>query len=99
MLWRQNKTRNPKYNQFQSKGHHNKENPQSITKMTGSPKFDSFHEVKLAPKLEKSTNCDHDLFLSDGDQDKAACKISGHFLAFSRECQDTPNLTRFIKSK
>ena len=25
--------RNPKYDQFQSKGHHNEENPQSMTKI------------------------------------------------------------------
>ena len=35
--------RNPKYDQFQSKGHHNEENLQSTTKMPGSPKFDLFH--------------------------------------------------------
>ena len=42
--------RNPKYDQFQSKGHHNEENSQSMTKI---PKFDRFHEVKILPKLEK----------------------------------------------
>ena len=31
--------RNPKYDQFQPKGHHNEENPQSTTKMPGNPKF------------------------------------------------------------
>ena len=31
--------RNPKYDQFQPKGHHNEENPQSMTKMPGNPKF------------------------------------------------------------
>ena len=29
--------RNPKYDQFQSKWHHNEENPQSTTKMPGNP--------------------------------------------------------------
>ena len=29
--------RNPKYDQFQPKGHHNEENPQSMTKMPGNP--------------------------------------------------------------
>ena len=53
--------RNPKYDQFQSKGHHNEENPQSMTKI---PKFDPFHEVKIVTKLEKSTNCDHNLLSS-----------------------------------
>ena len=40
--------RNPKYDQFESKGHHNEENQQSMTKI---PKFDPFHEVKIVPKL------------------------------------------------
>ena len=35
--------RNPKYDQFQPKGHHNEENPQSTTKMPGNSKFDPFH--------------------------------------------------------
>ena len=35
--------RNLKYDQFQPKGHHNKENPQSMTKMPGTPKFYQFH--------------------------------------------------------
>ena len=51
---------NPKYDQFQY--HHNEENPQSMTQI---PKFDPFHEVKIVPKLEKSTNCDHNLLSSE----------------------------------
>ena len=35
--------RNAKYDQFQPKGHHNEENPQSMTKMPGNPKFYLFH--------------------------------------------------------
>ena len=36
--------RNPKYDQFQPKnGHHNEENPQSSTKMPGTPKFYPLH--------------------------------------------------------
>ena len=35
--------RNPKYDQFQPKGHHNEENPQSTTKMPGNFKFYPFH--------------------------------------------------------
>ena len=35
--------RNPKYDQFQPKGHHNEENPQSMTKMPENPKFYPFH--------------------------------------------------------
>ena len=33
----------PKYDQFQPKGHYNEENPQSMTKMPGNPKFYPFH--------------------------------------------------------
>ena len=33
---------NPKYDQFQPKGHHNEENPQRTIKMPGNPKFDPF---------------------------------------------------------
>ena len=92
--------RNPKYDQFQPKGHHNEENPQSMTKMPGNPKFYPFHLVKIASKLEKSTNCSHNLISSESGQDTSACKISGHFLnGFSRKCLETPNLTRFTKSK
>ena len=35
--------RNPKYDKFQPKGHHNEENPQSMTKTPGNPKFYPFH--------------------------------------------------------
>ena len=121
--------RNPKYDQFQSKGHHNEENPLSTTKMPGNPKFERwsgytsmqnfrpfplcilwemtgnakfgpFHEVKIAPKLEKSLNCDDNLSSSEGGQDTSACKISGHFLmGLSRKCPETPNLTCFTRSK
>ena len=35
--------RNAKYDQFQPKGHHNEENPQSMTKTPGNPKFYLFH--------------------------------------------------------
>ena len=92
--------RNPKYDQFQPKGHHNEENPQSTTKMPRNPKFYPFYEVKIASKLEKSTNCNHNLISPESGQDTSACKLSGHFLnEFSRKCLETPNLTRFTKSK
>ena len=42
--------RNANYDQFQPKGHHNEENPQSMTKMPGNPKFYLFHWVKIASK-------------------------------------------------
>ena len=86
--------RNPKNDQLQSKGHHNEEYPQSMTKI---PKFDPFHEVKMVLKLEKSTNCDHNL-LSSGDT--SACKMPGHSLhVFLEKWPKTPNLDRFTKSK
>ena len=92
--------RNPKYDQYQPKGHYNEENPQSTTKMPGNRKFYPFHLVKIASKLEKSTNCNHNLISSESGQDTSACKISGHFLnGFFRKCLETPNLTRFTKSK
>ena len=88
---------NPKYDQFQSKGHHDEKNSQSMTKI---PKFDPFHKVKIVPKLEKSTNCDHNLLSSEDAQDTSTCKMPGHFLnGFSGKCLETPNLTHFTKSK
>ena len=92
--------RNPKYDQFHPKGHHNEENLQSTTILPGNPKFYPFHWVKIASKLEKFTSCNHNLISSASDQDTSECKIAGHFLnGFSRKCLETPNLTRFIKSK
>ena len=92
--------RNANYDQFQPKGHHNEDNPQSMTKMPGNPKFDPFHLVKIAPNLEKSPDRNHKLISSESGQDTSACNISGHFLhVFSRKCPETPNLTRFTKSK
>ena len=89
--------RKPKYDQFPSKGHHNEENPQSMTKI---PKFDPFQEVKMVPKLEKSTICDHNLFTSEDAQDTPECKMPDYFLnGFSRKCLETPNLTHFTKSE
>ena len=37
--------------------------------MTKVPKFEPFHEVKIVPKLEKSTNCDNNLLSSEDAQD------------------------------
>ena len=51
-------------------------------------------------KIKKSTDPDNELISSNGGQDTSSCKISGHFLhAFSGKCPETPNLTRFTKSK
>ena len=68
--------------------------------MPGNPKFYPFHLVKIAPKLEKSPDHNHKLISSVGGQDTVAYHISGHSLdEFSRKCPETPNLTRFTKSK
>ena len=68
--------------------------------MTRNPKFGAFHYDKIVPKLEKSTDQDYNLIISVGGQDTSACRIPGHSLhAFSRKCPETPNLTRFTKSK
>ena len=74
--------------------------PCVLQDMPGNPKFDPFHWVKIAPKLEKSTHCGHKLISSEGGPDTSACKISCHFLhAFSGKCPETPNSTHFTKSK
>ena len=44
-----------------------------MPKMPGNPKFDPFLEVKIAPKLEKSTDRGHKLISSEGGQDTSAC--------------------------
>ena len=68
--------------------------------MPGNPKFDPFHLVKIAPKLEKSPDRNYKLISSEGGQDTVAYHISGHSLnGFSRKCPETPNLTRFTNSK
>ena len=55
---------------------------------------------QIAPKLEKSPDRNHKLISSEGGQDTVAYHISGHSLnGFSRKCPETPNLTRFTKSK
>ena len=36
-------SRNPIYDQYHPKDQHNEENPQSMTKMPGNPKFYQFH--------------------------------------------------------
>ena len=68
--------------------------------MPGNPKFDMFHLVKIAPKLEKSPDRNHNLTSSESGQDTAAYHISGYSLnAFSNKCPETQNLTHFTKSK
>ena len=76
-----------------SKGRQNEETPQSMTKIH---KLDPFHEVKIVPKLEKSTNCNHKVLSSEDAQDTSTCKMQGHFLSgFSSKCLKAPNLTHF----
>ena len=71
-----------------------------LPELPWNPKFDPFHKIKIAPKLEKSTNCNHKLISSEGGQDTSACKLSGHSLhAYSEKCLETPNLPCFTKSK
>ena len=101
--------RNPKYDQFQPKGHHNEENPEhnqnawkpQILPVSLSQNSIKIRKIyKIASKLEKSTNCNHNLTSSESGQDTSAYHITGHSLhAFSRKCPETLNLTRFIKSK
>ena len=71
-----------------------------LQEMTRNLKFDAFHYDKIVPKLEKATGRSHKLISSQGGQDTSAYKMSAHSLhAFSRKCPETPNLTRFTKSK
>ena len=43
--------------------------------MPGNAKFNQFHLVKIAPKLEKSSDRNHNLISSEGGQDTAAYHI------------------------
>ena len=64
--------------------------PCVLQEMPGNPKFDQFHKVKIAPKLEKSTDRGHKLISSEDSQETSACKISGHSLhAFSGKYPET----------
>ena len=45
--------------------------------MAENSKLDPFHQVKIVPKLGKSTDHDQNLIIIGGDQDESACKISG----------------------
>ena len=51
-------------------------------------------------KIRKITDRNHNLISSEGHQDTAAGKISGHSLhVFSRKRPETQNFTRLTKSK
>ena len=52
----------------------------------------NFDQVKIKPKLEKSTDLDHKPISSEGSHAISACKILGYSLhAFPRKCPETPN--------
>ena len=64
--------------------------------MPGNSKSDQLHEVKIAPKLEKSPDRNHNLISSEGGPDTAAYHISGYSLhAFSGKCPETPKFDPF----
>ena len=64
--------------------------PCVLREMPRNPKFYPFHLVKIAPKLEKSTDHGQKLISSEDGQDTSACKISGQSLyAFSYKCPET----------
>ena len=55
---------------------------------------------QIVPKFKKSTDQHQKLVSCEGGQDTSPCKISAHSLyVFSRKCLETPDLTRFTKSK
>ena len=73
--------------------------PYVLRKMSENYEFHLFHEVKIALKLEKSTDHDFNLITSEQCQDTSVCKISSHSLnVLSRKCSETTNLTYFTKS-
>ena len=54
----------------------------------------------MSPKWGKSTDHDHNLISSQGDQDTSTCQISGNSShVFSRKCPETSTLTCFSNSK
>ena len=51
----------------------------------------------MAPKRRKSTDCDHNLIITEGGWDTSACKMSGHpFQVVSGKCPETPMLRLMI---
>ena len=60
--------------------------------MPGNHKFDPFHQVKIAPKLEKSTDRDYNLIRAEGQRAKYQAIPAMH-------SPQTTHLTRFTKSK
>ena len=57
-------------------------------------------KIKVAPKVRKSTDHDHNPVSSNGGQDTLAGKISGNsFHVFCVKYPETPSLARFTKSK
>ena len=71
--------------------------PCVLPEISGNSKFGS---LKIVQKLEKSTSHDYKSIISEGGQDKSACKISGHsVLTFSGECLENLDLTLCTKSR
>ena len=64
-----------------------------LQKMPRKPNFDLFHKIKMASKLwDKSTDHDHNLISSKGDQDTSSIKNNGPFLwALLRKYLETSN--------
>ena len=55
-----------------------------------TPHLIRFSKSKWCQKEDKSTECDHNIIISDGGQDTSSCQISGHSLhAFCGKCLET----------
>ena len=63
-----------------------------------NPKFDPFHYIKAASKLEKSTNCSHNLISSEGGQDTSACKNFRPFPQWVFQIPENAWGRRFLES-
>ena len=63
--------------------------------MPGTPKFDPLHEVKIAPKLEKSPDRNTKLISSESGQDTVAYHISGHSECVLQEMPGNPKFDPF----
>ena len=74
--------------------------PFHLKKMSGTPKLDPFHEVKIAPKSGKSTDRDQNSTDFKSQQDLSVFQISDQLLHLLYcKCRGTPNFTCFTNSK
>ena len=65
-----------------------------------NPQIWSVSLSQNSTKIKKSPDRNQNLICSEGGHDTAVYHISGNSLhAFSRKCPETPNWTRFAKSK